>query len=472
MVLLVAASLTLVWAIRVDLTPYLRGPAPYPEWRWLYLAKPALDRAGPALLFGLGILGLIALTGRRWKRRGWAAALLVVASVPAGVGFQLCLLDLELRGATVTLVERSADPSFTSHLSVAASREARDVASLLANFETLQLGWARSAPHSATHPPGAVLLYRAGIELCAQSPAIGRALFDRIVAAGVDPRGFRPPLSPPAAAAALLLPLVLTLLSAVTAAPIALAAWRLHGEAPAAARAGMLWLLLPGPALMLPVAAALAALLVGAGTERRALGWIAGGCAGVAGAIAVHLSYGAAAFLAVGSLAALGATFDRDDKRETSARTRSAVAAAFVLAGLLFFLPALWGTSPIGTARTALSIHRAGFTAPRSYPLWLLFNPIDFLLFLGPPVALAAIFRIDRSQATPAERRFRSAFAIGVIALLISGVVRGEVGRIAIPLMPAALLALLPRPRVQGAVLVGALLILLDGVLRLSWQLP
>ena len=147
-------------------------------------------------------------------------------------------------------------------------------------------------------------------------------------------------------------------------------------------------------------------------------------------------------------------------------------AAAFVLAGLLFFLPALWGTSPIGTARTALSIHRAGFTAPRSYPLWLLFNPIDFLLFLGPPVALAAIFRIDRSQATPAERRFRSAFAIGVIALLISGVVRGEVGRIAIPLMPAALLALLPRPRVQGAVLVGALLILLDGVLRLSWQLP
>ncbi|MAE72010.1 MAG: hypothetical protein CME06_16275, partial [Gemmatimonadetes bacterium] len=299
--------------------------------------------------------------------------------------------------------------------------------------------------------------------------------------AGVDPRGFHPPLSPPAVAAALLVPLLLTLLSAAAAAPIALAAWRLHGEPSAAARTGMLWLLLPGPALMLPeldqaiafpVAVALAALIVGAGTENRAGGWIAGISAGVAAAFALHLSYGAAAFLAVASFAAFAAAFDRTDPGQSLRGMRRAAAGALAVAALLFLLPALWGTSPIGAARTALSIHRAGFTAPRGYALWLLFNPVDFLLFLGPPVALAALFRAGTPPPTAAEGRFRRAFAIAAIALLASGVVRGEVGRIAIPLMPAALLALLPRPRVWGAMLVGGLLILLDGVLRLSWQLP
>jgi hypothetical protein len=103
-----------------------------------------------------------------------------------------------------------------------------------------------------------------------------------------------------------------------------------------------------------------------------------------------------------------------------------------------------WGHEPIAAARAALAIHREAFTAPRSYVTWLLFNPIDLALFLGAPVAVVGIVRLARRGGERLDR-LRAALAAGLALLFLSGTLRGEIGRIAIPLMPVLLLAAVGR---------------------------
>jgi hypothetical protein len=102
---------------------------------------------------------------------------------------------------------------------------------------------------------------------------------------------------------------------------------------------------------------------------------------------------------------------------------------------------------------TALTIHREIYTAPRSYALWLLFNPLDLALFLGVPVAVTGLLLLPRTvghaaggaAGTPIARFGLVGFA-GVAGLLALGVTRGEVGRLWIPLMPLLLVASLGGP--------------------------
>jgi hypothetical protein len=131
------------------------------------------------------------------------------------------------------------------------------------------------------------------------------------------------------------------------------------------------------------------------------------------------------------------------------ARVAAALAiAAGIAATLAFGLPALLGHEPLRALETALAIHRAEYTRPRSYALWLLFNPIDFALFAGLPLALLASWRTARAlSAQPDGRplasvdRFRIAFGAVLLLLFASGLTRGEVGRLFVPLVPFVLIA-------------------------------
>ena len=106
---------------------------------------------------------------------------------------------------------------------------------------------------------------------------------------------------------------------------------------------------------------------------------------------------------------------------------------------------------------TALSIHREIYTTPRSYALWLLFNPLDFALFLGLPVAVAGLFvlagtarRVAGGSDAGPVARFQLVIFAGTAALLAFGVTRGEVGRLWIPLMPLVLVASLGAGNAPG----------------------
>jgi len=139
-----------------------------------------------------------------------------------------------------------------------------------------------------------------------------------------------------------------------------------------------------------------------------------------------------------------------------------------------FIAPVLLGHHPLASARAALAIHREQFTAHRSYPLWLVFDLLDLALFLGVPIFLFGL----SLPWTP----FRIAAAGGVLLLVASGLIRGEMGRILVPLMPVLLVASVVsapsadapegEPSPSSALVLGTLLAVTDLVLRLSWALP
>jgi hypothetical protein len=481
---ILVASLVVLISLPFDLIPLLRGPAPYPpEWQWAFRpggpSRPLLAAAACAL----GLLALLLASGTARARRRPIAALraLVIGAVLLGCGLQLGLLAREPDGPLRTLLSRTRSRSFTSYHTVAISPEARDPSSFLRHHAERLPELARSAKHAATHPPGPVLFYRASLALCEASSTLTNGLLQ---AAGVPNREFRAPATRAARAAALLGALVLGLLGALAAWPIAHLARCLGVEDLAAARLGILWALLPGPALMtpqfdqalaLPIAGATVLLRTAGGTTRR--GPMLATLAGLLGGIGIFTSYGAAAFLAIGGIAAFAAAEEEPARLRRS--TGLATIAAAVAGLVAFVVPALLGHQPLRAMLSALTIHREMYTAPRSYALWLVFNPVDLALFLGVPVATAGLMlmpQVVRRAAPDAARaprdRFRLAVLAGVVILLALGVTRGEVGRIWIPLMPLLLVASLgghDAPDRKDALLQGTLLAALTLTIGSYW---
>jgi hypothetical protein len=486
-----ALSAAFVPAVLLDLAPWLRGPAPYPpEWQWEYrfALAPAPLAALALMALVLVLLGATGLPALRRRAHG-AGLALVAASVLLGFALPLALLAREPTGALRALLARTTSFSVTSYHTAAVSDAARDPLAFVRRHAELLPELARTAKHAATHPVGPVLLFRAAVAVCERSPALTELLLD---AADVPERDFVGPLTRPARAGALLGALVLCLLAALTAWPLAALAEALGLGPLAAARVSLLWTLLPGPALIeprfdasiaLPVVA-FAALFASAAHAPGAAAFagraaLAGACAGAA----LLLSYGSAAFLAVAVLAVLAAA--RAEGRRGTATAVAAVAGALVATAIAvtiaFGLPALVGGHPIDALRAALAIHREAYTAPRSYWLWLLFDPIDFGALLGVGVASLAVagtWRTARERLTGRRTGPAAAFGLVVVAatfaLVLTGVARGEVGRIWIPLMPLALIAASSELERDGAgetTLVGLLTALSTLALAAAWKL-
>jgi len=460
--LLAAATLLVLVAARRDTWPGLRGPAPYPpEWQWGYEPKPAPPlRIAPVIGLAGVLLGLAAMAPRGAAGRGMRTVFLAGCAV-AGGGLQLALLGLEPAGTMTELEQRTTSGSFTSYFKVAAGVE--DTADFLSRHDELLPRFRHGALHAATHPPGPILYYTALLRLAARAPGAAAAL------------------GGPARAAAISGAALLGLIGALTCFPVSALA-RGQGAPPTTAvRAGVLWTLVPGLCLMVPeldqamalpvaAAAALAGSALTPEGERPGLVARAAGVGLLTGA-AVFFSYGAPLLIALGVAAAGAASLGT-----TAGRRRAALfgAVAFAVALVGFLFPVLFGHDPLASARAALAIHREQFTAHRSYPLWLVFDLVDLTLFLGVPVLL---FGLSRPR-TP----FRIAAAGGVILLVASGLIRGEMGRILLPLMPVLLVACVVsppgldapegEPSAFTALVLGILLIATDVVLRLSWELP
>jgi hypothetical protein len=486
-----AAGLAFLAVVPFDWLPWLRGPAPYPpEWQWEYRAIPPGGSVIPAAAAGLLLCLLIASSGTRRaaRRPRLAAAGLLVCATGAGWGFSLACLEVESGQALRTLIARTVYRTGMSYFN-AAEEEAADPLRFLRNHDELLPQMRKTAKHAATHPPGAVLLFRAAIATCHASPVLTRTLLE--VAEATDTR---PGRSNENRAAALLGALAIGLACAATCWPVALLARRLGASALDAARVGALWTLLPGPVLMapqvdqalaLPVACAVAvlsqALLTGSP------GWSSawGAAAGLLAGLAAFMSYGGPALVLVGGLGVLAARLAERGALPAAAARPVAVAVAVAIA--TFLAPAALGHDPLGSLRTALAIHREAYTLPRSYSLWLLHNPLDAAAFLGAPIAVLLALRmplVALGAARTRARLFRVGVLLGTALLLVSGQTRGEVGRIWIPLMPFLLVAaLVDERRADDASASPALpaaealllSLLLAGVclqLRLYWRLP
>jgi hypothetical protein len=316
---------------------------------------------------------------------------------------------------------------------------------------------------------------------------------------------------PPRLAAAAVSPILLLVFSLVTCFPIAAMSRFLGLDPMEAARVGILWTVVPSPVLMIPqidlLVTALGAVAVclfwqslprpgprssRARARARTLATVGGAFAG----LAVFVSYGAGLYVAFGGLLAITCVVSG---RSSTRFIIESLLFALSGAAAVLFAPVLLGYDPIASMRVALGTHLDDYTHQRSYWNWLAFNLWDVAIFLSVPLVILGLARVSvalrelirntmSAFGSPAVRLVLGAATL-LLALDLSGLVRGETGRIWMPLLPYLLLVALVRrdasaegkrafevklvgPTAREAAGLAVLLLAHCWVLRGCWKLP
>jgi len=206
---------------------------------------------------------------------------------------------------------------------------------------------------------------------------------------------------------------------------------------------------------------------------KQARPWLAF-TAGLVFALSAFFSLGV---VAVGLWLALLAFVGAARRPDRGAAVRAFLPLALTgFAGFALFylgLHLVWGYQAVEVARQALFAHRDVTTVEtaRTYWKWVLMNPVEFSVFAGLPLVIAARWAIPELRRDSGRRglnTFLIAFALTFILLDLSGTVRGEVGRIWLFLMwPLAMAAgpALDRPHRHGVFIIIVMLQVLQALL-------
>ncbi len=436
-----AVLLTLVGAALIWLqVPYANGPE---QWRWEYrpgglaLGWAALSVVLAALIAWLGVRGTLA------SRAG------ALAGAALGAALSGAILLAQPGGFDRVAASLISKQTF-GYLYDAAL--AAPTPELLSDYPARIRGLSM---HSRTHPPGPILALRAIDSLLNRlslpTPAAGstgiaaraQAAMDGEVRRARD-HGRPVPAVLPSPWTLVALAGLLPLLGALIAWPLFElgSRWGLDRERLSFALA--LWLLVPARTVFTPsLDQVLPLLLIAAAAAARGR-WAAVAIAGFLSGSAALLSYGYLPWLGVvGGLAWLGPE-PATQWPALAQRWRWTRLAWFGVAAALPWLAlAPWGFDPLASVRAALGEHHAMAVVTRGYGLWLLWNPYDFALLLGPGVALlAAVAAVARWRDRDARWTWPALLIGGCFLVLwLGGSVRGEVGRIWLFFMPFACLA-------------------------------
>ena len=440
---LLLATFDLIAMIGAQL-PAANGPR---EWEWVY-RSPGLTGLG--LLVAALLMIVLSYLAAHDRPADWRWALLLL--IPLGWVVTLDLVQAQPSGFFRVLASLASRHSFGYVFDAGLAPPTRE---LLADYPKASSGLNQ---HARTHPPGPILAVRAldriGRLFPEANPGDGslggyaaEVLQHEAQRAGDRSRPV--PRELPAPATLVLLAMLLPALSALTAWPLHRLALALGLPPGAALLAVTLWLLAPARSLFtpsldqaLPVFLVAAAWLAATGGGGRSLlaGLLAAGC--------VFFSYGYLAALPLVALLALlprpAATPAAGEENEGGSRPlrSTVIRAAALAAGLLLpwlGLALFAGYDPWASFQAAMVQHRAIAVTSRSYSTWLLWNPYDLLLLLGPAVAgLAAAALRPRRERTAGFRALAWGWWVLLAVLVVSGSVRGEAGRIWLFLMPFA----------------------------------
>ncbi len=439
------------------------GPLPMrlDDWRWFRVASPAWESAlAPLAVYAL--IGLAAFAawqqgeqlGRRWQ------ALFVAALVALAFVGQV-LAARQLPGDYNESIIALGKPGANRYH--AAARGVKALGPVLADYA----GWMRDPSHKlvVTHPAGPLTLYWALNHVFAGREAAAHRFVSRcedLLASGTH---IRDPQGPPAIAGLFremseaelagvwLASFLLRLAAALAIWPVfamARAVYGLRAAIAAAALTGVVpsfLLFSPGLDQALPALAVTACWL----------GWTAGARgspwrAAAAGAVVSAGLFFSLAFAIVAALAGLLCLAGRLRSEMPEGHRDLGVLAGAAAAGLAapaIMLYLATGYNSLAVWAACLEAN-AKFNAQvgRAYWKWLLANPVEFLVFLGVPVACLFIgSAVSAARDAWRTREWGKAdwptliLAGMLLALNLSGANRGEVARLWMFLMPGCVIA-------------------------------
>lgn len=444
-----ALALLLTLGLAFDISPWLRGDL---DWRWPYV--PAylpgqLIRAAAVLSLYI----IAALLCWRWALAGPTRLRSKNPRVYALLGFAIVGgLTLQIVVQTISdpdpwreLLLRSSSPFLQGYWE--AALKVGNIGEYLRHFP--EIAPAYEGPHVQRHPPGFVvyfaLLQRAALALPTVVDRLAPHL--RVYQCEYWPHVYVTSARYAAVVGGLLAPLL------NTAAVVPLyAVGRATLDERAALGAVLLHPLLPGYLLWAGhwdqafpfVTLLLLWLLQQAIYRKRRWAW---GAAGGLLAVALFFSHAMLVLIALGAVYALIAVLAQRESLPEKRLSLLKGAVSFTLGLSIPWLiyQGVTGVSYLDLYRANTDSHYALATNVLSR---MLFNPYDFVLFMGYILGLMGIVAVWRSAQTLGRRRtlsrapvlVLSSFAV-LAALIISGVARAEVGRVWVFLMPLGVLA-------------------------------
>ena len=427
---LVVPSLVLIAILLFDLLPVLRGND---EWRWPLRPIELTAR----ILIPIVTLGLYVFLSARWLKgfdRGepsqryerWFLLFVTIAApvLQLALAFAVSRVPLlEFFGPTVSVHNSGY---FTTAVSMP------DLHSLLTNFPAQM----PALPiHAQSHPPGPVIAHWLDWQIFQALPPLA----DAIALPLRTLQCHNPSLMTldNAQIASASLGMLLPLLGGLAVWPLYAFAKR-SSNVRVAAITALLFPLLPLFALWMsqwdqiyPLLLFLGLYLAHTGLEKNS--WRRILLAGVPLSIASFFSVGNFVLMAiVGLYGVAWLWFQRTDLRSSISQSlRLAVLFALGCASIWLAYWLVYGVNPLGVISTGSRLAFESTTGNRSYGVWLLGNPIDFLVFLGFPIAILVIYNLITRTLFPRSLLPITIATFGTLLLLwLSGIVRGEIGRL------------------------------------------
>jgi hypothetical protein len=427
---LLIPALLLLAVLLFDLLPVLRGND---EWRWP-LREP---QTAARLLLPIITLSLYVILSARWLRgfdreavsRRYERWFLFFVTLTAPLlQFSLAFAVsrtplLEFFGPTVSVHNSGY---FTTAVSTP------DLNSLLANFPALML---RLPIHVQSHPPGAVIAQWLSWQGFQALPMLADAVAMPLRTLQCHNPGLMALDNAQIASASL--GMLLPLLGGLAVWPLYAFAKRIS-NARVAAITALLFPVLPLFAMWMsqwdqvyPLLLFFGLYLAHTGLERKSYWRIF--AAGVPLSIASFFSVGNFVLIAIVALySAAWLWLQRGSPRPSVTQLLRQVvvfAAGCISIWLLYGL--VYRVNPLSVISTGSRLAYESTTGNRTYGTWLLGNPIDFVVFLGFPIAILLIYNLVRRTPFPWSLLPIAIATAGTLVMLwLSGIVRGEVGRL------------------------------------------
>ena len=430
--LLTLPTVLFVIAAWFDLTPWLRGPD---EWRWSLRPFTSPER----LIVPVVALGLYALICAKWlsafdenaptRKAPWRFLLFLTLAAPL---IQLALAFavsryplLEFFGPTVSV---HTSGYFTTAISTP------NLNGLLAQYPSAM---PELPIHAQSHPPGPIVLQWLGWRFFQALPALADAIAMPLRMLQCHNPGLMALDNSQIASASV--GMLIPLIGALAVWPI-FAFGRKVACPKAGAIAAALFPVMPLFAMwpaqwdqVYPLLLFAGLYLAHTGLESRSLRRIF--LAGVPLSIATFFSVGNAVLIVIVGL--YGLVWSVKECRLTlkSAGAESALPSAIVFAlgcaSIWIAYGLLYGVNPLDVISTGSHLAFESTTGNRSYLLWLLWDPIDFAIFLGVPIVVLTFINLVKPRHLPRRLWALTIATFGTFVLLdLSGIVRGEVGRL------------------------------------------
>jgi hypothetical protein len=432
--------LGLAWVVvfTLDLMPNLRGGA---GWRWLRVFPP--EHPERLLIFVVAVCGYLA--GAWWFVKRHRAVWLILWAVIACIGLTVAAQYVRVNDLRYELYTRTVSSLTTGwHYSAADIDELGGARAALSRWPEIMLSYIGISGHVAVSPPGLSMAYYAANKVFAQMPTLASWLARPL---RVDQcHNYRFLDYSDAELASAWFGMLMPLWGSLTVPAVYWLGQSAYTEQTGRWGA-LIWPLVPAflmftphPSTVFPMMSTVALGMLIEGQRRNQLLWIVASGIMMSGLSYVSYSFLPLIFLA--GLVILGSLLiDRVEKRHDWQQLLT-VSLAFGIG-----LVAIWGINTILSGlfpwEVFAGIRDEHFTLDRPYLPWVFFHLNDFFMFTGWPVILVAGLGVW--QVAKALREKGSLVAGGVLTLAgaatviildVSGIGRGESGRVWLLLSP------------------------------------